>query len=283
MDVTSGRGGQSGGIAHFFPTPSGNTGLRVRVRPGRRQIISRQLASALAVRLRLAKAARALTFRSFAPPADSPVDHVAVFQGHTRFATSSMPSVGESHPHQWSPEKRVSMWRVDPATGAAASRSENFSVFVTHNGDFDYLNVYGRDRTQREIGEWLKVVLHSPCPARCDSVKVAGVIELFRTQGARTQPATHTPPEPAPKPRPEGLSAYSLHLPRRRVGACIPLRVPHHPRDPLRRHFVGRRDRRRRGGARGAPGRRPPPRVHDGGEDAGAGWHRGAVLRSVRR
>lgn len=183
IDITSGRGGQSGGIAHYFPTPSGNTGMRVRVRPGRRQIISRQLASALAVRLRLAKAARALTFRSFTPPADGPVDHVQVFQGHTRFATSSMPSVPESHPHQWSPESRVSMWRVDPATGKAARRAEPFSVYVTHNGDFDLLNVYGRDRTHREIAEWLTVILHSPCPARCDSVKVAGVIELFRTQG----------------------------------------------------------------------------------------------------
>lgn len=135
-DVTSGRGGQSGGIATYLPGASGNRGVRVRVRPGRRQIISRQLANALSVRMSVLKATRFLTCSGASAPEGS-IDYVSVFQGHTRFATSSMPSVGESHPHQWSPGKNVSMWRVDMATGKAVQKSERFDVFVTHNGDFD--------------------------------------------------------------------------------------------------------------------------------------------------
>ncbi|MFZ4664456.1 MAG: hypothetical protein ACOYNY_46105, partial [Caldilineaceae bacterium] len=61
---------------------------------------------------------------------------------------------------------------------------ENFELFVTHNGDFDYWPLFGRTRTQREVGLWLWQVLGTThAMPGCDSVKVAGVMELLRTQG----------------------------------------------------------------------------------------------------
>jgi len=106
-----------------------------------------------------------------------------MFLGHTRFATSSKPSTLESHPHRFSKPRSVKVWRPC-LDGGWKSTVENFELFVTHNGDFDYWPVFGRVRTQREIGYWLRQVLGAThdIPG-CDSVKVAGVMELLRTQG----------------------------------------------------------------------------------------------------
>ncbi len=170
-----GRGGQSGGVATFVPTATGLASVRARVRPGRREAMHTLLAGTL--RRRLAWAA--LTHR--APPASAPPAD-RLFIGHTRFATSSLPSVGESHPHQWTPPRPLRVWRV--RAGAAVAATEPFSLFITHNGDFDFLALFGRERTHGDVAAWLARVLHAPAPARCDSAKVAGVLELYRTQGA---------------------------------------------------------------------------------------------------
>ena len=174
-EVTMGRGGQSGGVATFLPTASGLASVRARVRPGRRQAMAPLVASALRRRLAWCR------FTSRAPGAGS---HAAarVYLGHTRFATSSLPSVTESHPHQWTPPGAAQpVWRV--SHGVAVRSWERFSLFVTHNGDFDFLRVAGRDWPQGDVGLWLERLLHAPAPARCDSAKVAGCMELFRAQG----------------------------------------------------------------------------------------------------
>ncbi|CAI5468363.1 unnamed protein product [Closterium sp. Yama58-4] len=112
---------------------------------------------------------------------DGSASSVHVFLGHTRFATSSVPSVGETHPHQWVPERRLPMWRVHPATGALTCALTNVGVYVTHNGDFEFWNLFGRDRTHSEMGPWLEVVLEWDQPAQCDSVMIAGLMDLLRT------------------------------------------------------------------------------------------------------
>ena len=45
------------------------------------------------------------------------------------------------------------------------------------------MKIHGVDRTQGEVGEFLSQVLAWPCPAACDSAKVAGCFEWLRTQG----------------------------------------------------------------------------------------------------
>jgi hypothetical protein len=176
-EITMGRGGQSGGVATFLPTASGGlASVRARVRPGRREAMHTLLAATL--RRRLAWAS--LTHRAPAPSASPARDRLYI--GHTRFATSSLPSVGESHPHQWTPPRPTRVWRV--VNGAAVSSIETFSLFITHNGDFDFLSLYGRERTHNDVAAWLARVLGAPPPARCDSASVAGCLELYRTQAA---------------------------------------------------------------------------------------------------
>ena len=55
-------------------------------------------------------------------------------------------------------------------------------------GDFDFWRLMGQDRTHSDVADFLAAALGSPSPAKCDSVRVAGMIELLRTQ-VRT---THT-------------------------------------------------------------------------------------------
>ncbi|EKX36351.1 hypothetical protein GUITHDRAFT_155261 [Guillardia theta CCMP2712] len=105
-----------------------------------------------------------------------------MFLGHTRFATSSAPRLNESHPHRFSGPQTVRVWRVGGQGWEATD--ENYEVYVTHNGDFDYWELFDSLRTQKDLGRWLQNVLNMhKTIASCDSVKVAGMMELLRTQG----------------------------------------------------------------------------------------------------
>ena len=169
--TTAARGGQAGGLVTLLPD---GTGHRCRYVPSKRADVARGLMQRFFAGLWLRRAAAAI---SRAQP-----QQCRIFLGHTRFATSSRPSAGESHPHRFSQPKRVRVWRRGP--GGWASAEERFELFVTHNGDFDYWTVFGRVRTQREVGLWLRRVLGAThAIAGCDSVKVAGVMEFLRTQG----------------------------------------------------------------------------------------------------
>lgn len=56
---------------------------------------------------------------------------------------------------------------------------------MTHNGDLDYIEELDTKvlRTHKEVGIWLQVVLQTSNIPGCDSIKVAGMLELLRTQG----------------------------------------------------------------------------------------------------
>ncbi|CAI5501080.1 unnamed protein product, partial [Closterium sp. Naga37s-1] len=215
--ISSERGGQSGGVVTFVRTWRDDmAGVRVRAKPAKRQSLSHQLISkfraalflnslsdslsfllALLVRpftyllqaLRLSpspqvapsQSAAAAREGSTGKAGDDSASSVHVFLGHTRFATSSVPSVGETHPHQWVPERRLPLWRVHAGTGAITCAPTNVGVYVTHNGDFEFWNLFGRDRTHSEMGPWLEVVLERDQPAQCDSVMIAGLMDLLRT------------------------------------------------------------------------------------------------------
>ena len=127
--------------------------------------------------------------------------------GHCRFATSSLPTKSESHPHQWTPSRSVTVWR--PIRAAAAAKSTllrasppeyaddsaynqhastrphqrwqlqpvtaSHGIFVTHNGDFDFFDLFGEKKTCAEVKLWLSAVLGSKAPAECDSIGIAGM------------------------------------------------------------------------------------------------------------
>ena len=52
--------------------------------------------------------------------------------------------------------------------------SRPHGMFVTHNGDFECYELFGRKKTCAEVMAWLSAVLHVPPPADCDSVAIAG-------------------------------------------------------------------------------------------------------------
>jgi hypothetical protein len=44
------------------------------------------------------------------------------------------------------------MWRQ-----GRGLRSEAVGIYITHNGDFEFWSLFGRDRTHTEMGFWLQV------------------------------------------------------------------------------------------------------------------------------
>lgn len=56
------------------------------------------------------------------------------------------------------------------------------SIYLTHNGDFQFYRLFGQDRTPPEMQVWLAAVLGCPAPAVCDSAAIAG---LFPQSGLR--------------------------------------------------------------------------------------------------
>ena len=101
--ITMMRGAQSAGIATYLRTASAaNTrerlgflsrlGVRSRVVNGKRTDLSALVMRRLAWDLR-----RAAAFHGVRDAIEAP----QVFQGHTRFATTSISNLDGCHPHQW--------------------------------------------------------------------------------------------------------------------------------------------------------------------------------------
>ncbi|GAQ85582.1 putative type II Glutamine amidotransferase [Klebsormidium nitens] len=177
--ISSQRGGQSGGLVTYVKKSDTCTvGVRARIVPSKRVSVADKLLSTLRRLIWWEKAKAKLT--GHVSTEENPVQ---MFLGHTRFATSSIPSPNESHPHQWSPPLPVTHWQHPPSAQVPTPAATQFSLFVTHNGDFEFWNLYGSDRTHNEMAAFLEKALCRPAPAQCDSVVVAGVVELLRTQG----------------------------------------------------------------------------------------------------
>ena len=102
--------------------------------------------------------------------------------GHTRFATSSFNTVSELHPHEWTPFHEEIVWGFNPIIGKYERSSAVVGVHITHNGDFDALEAYLQVMVNEEVGYWLGRILYANNPARSDSAKIAGMMDLFRVQ-----------------------------------------------------------------------------------------------------
>eukprot|EP01038_Epipyxis_sp_PR26KG_P007437 gene7437-10133_t len=59
--------------------------------------------------------------------------------GHTRFATSSVNTVPELHPHEWVPFHEESVWLFDRKSGLFEKHTSMVGIHISHNGDFDAL------------------------------------------------------------------------------------------------------------------------------------------------
>jgi hypothetical protein len=101
---------------------------------------------------------------------------------HYRYGTSSGPSVVETHWHRWLPPRRVPVWTLDGTR--MLRRRRVVESLITHNGDFDaWETTSGGRMDQVRVGEWLAAILGEGNPARGDSPKIAGLMDLLLTQG----------------------------------------------------------------------------------------------------
>ena len=183
--ITMMRGAQSAGIATYLRTASAaNTrerlgflsrlGVRSRVVNGKRTDLSALVMRRLAWDLR-----RAAAFHGVGDAIEAP----QVFQGHTRFATTSISNLDGCHPHQWTPPSTRMAWGYDSGSGAFVGRRVNAEGFITHNGDLDFFTINGVCYELDQLQQLLPLLLHHPLPSRVDSACVAGLLELLRTKG----------------------------------------------------------------------------------------------------
>lgn len=104
---------------------------------------------------------------------------VAIY--HYRYGTSSAPSEIETHWHQWLSRRKVQGWAL--VGGKLRKLRIAVQNRITHNGDFDEWKIFGKLLSNAEVGAWLARVLGVAHPAKGDSPKAAGMIDLLLTQG----------------------------------------------------------------------------------------------------
>ena len=161
--VTMMRGAQSAGIVTYEGDAS--VGVRKRVVNGKRTDLCSLLLSKFAAQMKPSRIA--------APQ---------LFQGHTRFATSSIANMPGCHPHQWSPAKKQMHWLADE-NGRFAGKLANVEMYITHNGDLDFFEWHGVTYPLDDVFIILERLLHFKRPSSVDSAGVAGLLELLRTAG----------------------------------------------------------------------------------------------------
>ena len=99
-------------------------GVRVRVVNGKRTDLTQ---------LVMDKLQRQIS-RQRAMGAEGDLNAPQLFQGHTRFATSSIADLGGCHPHQWLPASTELYWRCNPATETYHGEFARSEAYITHNG-----------------------------------------------------------------------------------------------------------------------------------------------------
>lgn len=162
LRVTMARGAQSAGLVTY----KDGKGTRKRVVNGKRTDLCDKLMQMFSRELS----------RTFTRP--------TIFQGHTRFATTSIAGFDGCHPHQFSPPRQAEVWRYDPATKATFKPNTcNLETFITHNGDLEFFELQEVLIPLSGLQALLPALLHSPLPNSGDSVCAAGLIELMRTAG----------------------------------------------------------------------------------------------------
>ena len=134
INVTMMRGAQCAGLVSYSTDRNDNsTAARSRVVNGKRTDLCEKLLSQRRTRAMLGAATRR------APDGGAPL----VFQGHTRFATSSIVNLGGCHPHRWTAATRRTEWRFVVGGGGFAAAPRNVEGYVTHNGDLDFFTLNG--------------------------------------------------------------------------------------------------------------------------------------------
>jgi hypothetical protein len=111
----------------------------------------------------------------------TPLNHSVTGVWHYRFGTSGPPAVAETHWHEWIGARQAKVWQF--VEGQWLCQVTNVNHRITHNGDFDSWNLYGREIANKDLGLWLERVLQVSNYAQGDSPKIAGMMDLLITKG----------------------------------------------------------------------------------------------------
>ena len=111
-----------------------------------------------------------------------PAQHSVTGVWHYRFGTSGPPAVAETHWHEWSGDRQLKIWQF--AEGEWNCLLTNVNHRITHNGDFDSWQLYGREVENQDLGLWLERVLHVANRTQGDSPKIAGMMDFLITKGS---------------------------------------------------------------------------------------------------
>ena len=165
LRVTMMRGAQSAGLITYQGSGSNVHGVRRRVVNGKRTDLCD------------------LLMKKFKPQLNpAAIKSPALFQGHTRFATSSIANMSGCHPHQWTGPRKVAVWRRNEE-GHYFSSTLSHECFITHNGDLDFFEWHGTVYPLDNVFTLLEVFLGCKRPAPVDSAGVAGLLDLLRAKG----------------------------------------------------------------------------------------------------
>jgi hypothetical protein len=110
-----------------------------------------------------------------------PLEPVVIGVWHYRYGTSSPPAILETHWHEWMPARDAAIWLAE--NGKWICTRKNLNHRITHNGDFDAWEIFGKQIDNTTLGLWLERVLHTPNSTSGDSPKIAGMMDLLITQG----------------------------------------------------------------------------------------------------
>ncbi|WP_295400761.1 hypothetical protein [uncultured Thiocystis sp.] len=165
--VTDVRGQQAGGLAVM--SASGRFVGR-KIVNDKRSNLTRNLLGAFRRRAALRRLTGARPLR--------PIIHLIA---HYRYGTSSGPSEIETHWHRWLRPRTRGVWSVEG--NRLARRKRVVEHLITHNGDFDAWSTAWRRLSNACLGQWLAEILGEPHPAKGDSPKIAGMLDLLLTQG----------------------------------------------------------------------------------------------------
>ena len=177
------RGGQAGGISSIeYSAPTSGTSSYESRFGGSRDPTAHIFRVRCVARKRY-PLARDLAGKFLRLNGREPDPSIAVtFVGHTRFATSSVNVESELHPHEWVPPRKENVWRMS-SLGKMERSSVSYCLHLSHNGDFDALEMYSTTVVNGDIGLWLTRVLHHENTTKGDSAKLAGMMDVVRVQG----------------------------------------------------------------------------------------------------
>eukprot|EP00929_Paragymnodinium_shiwhaense_P114834 TRINITY_DN8334_c0_g4_i1.p1 TRINITY_DN8334_c0_g4~~TRINITY_DN8334_c0_g4_i1.p1 ORF type:complete len:1741 (+),score=379.18 TRINITY_DN8334_c0_g4_i1:260-5482(+) len=180
LDIVELRGAQAGGCNFFLEAGGKVDSCRSRVVKSKRGHLATMMFKKLRKEMSWKWWRSLLSCKRLRPLP------VVLAQGHSRFGTSSRPAEEETHPHQWLGAHKEILWSKDLQTQRWTKKPAAQSwvtTTITHNGDFDGWEFFGKSCPNGQLGELLSRLLHFRNPAAGDSPKLAGMMDLLLCKG----------------------------------------------------------------------------------------------------